>query len=120
LVDEPVGKINDDAGKEPGLSRAQQKTRAVKLVRSAHKTGEGGERAPGDQSNRQEQPGAPAFHQERPGNLQRKIADKKNSTRRSKNRIGQTEIGLHLEHGGREGDIRAIEIVRDVEEKKKW
>src|SRR5438552_7674158 len=38
LIDEPVGKINDHAGKKAGFGRAKQETRAVKLKWSMDKT----------------------------------------------------------------------------------
>src|SRR5262249_53712785 len=42
---------------------------------------------------------------------------KENSARRAKDRIGHTEIAFHPER--RVGDVRAIEIIGDVEKKKK-
>ena len=38
LINEPMRKINDHARKEPRLCCAEQKARAVKLVRTVHKT----------------------------------------------------------------------------------
>ena len=82
-----------------------------------HKTGQDSQRAPDDQGVREQTSCAPAFHQERPGNLQREITDKENSARRAIHRIGQAPIAFHAELGV--GDIGAIKIVRDVEEEKK-
>src|SRR5437868_6372461 len=46
LINEPVGKINNDAGEKTRLRRAEEETRSVKFDRSAHKTGERCESAP--------------------------------------------------------------------------
>src|SRR5207237_10432744 len=70
-IDEPVGKINNDAGEKPSFGRAQQETRAIKFQRSAHKTGEGGECAARNQSYRQREYGARWFLQQRTGNWMR-------------------------------------------------
>src|SRR5438445_780424 len=48
LINEPVGKINNDAGEKTRLRRAEEETRAVKFDRSAHKTGERCEGTPYD------------------------------------------------------------------------
>src|SRR4051812_48498928 len=54
LIDEPVRKINNHAGKEPRLRSTEQKTRAVKLQRTAHEPGQSGESAPRDQRQREQ------------------------------------------------------------------
>src|SRR5437762_6783464 len=117
LVNEPVRKINDYTGEKSGFGRAEQKARAVKLVWSVDKCSEGGERAPGDQRQREQPARAPTFDHKRAGNLQCEIADKKNSACRSEDRVTQAEIASHPER--RVGDVGTIEIIRDVKKKKK-
>src|SRR6266571_7926280 len=80
------------------------------------KSSERCERAPRDQRYREEEPRAPAFNQQRSWNLQREIADEENSARGSEAGVAQAEIALHPER--RVGDVRTIEVVRDVKEKK--
>ena len=110
--------IHNHAGKESRLGRAEEETRAIQLERRADETGQGRERTPGDESEcTAVQPCAPAFHKEGTGNLQREIADEENPAGRAEDRIAQTQVAFHAEGGI--GDVGAVEIVRDVEEKKK-
>src|ERR1043166_21947 len=116
-INEPVREINDHAGKEPRLRRAEEKTPAVKLQRAPDKTGQSCQRTPCNQRERQQTLRAPAFHQKRPGNLQPEITNKEDSTRGAKDRVSQTQVAFHPQRGV--GDIRPIQIVRDVEDKEK-
>src|SRR2546430_14983644 len=84
LINEPVRKINNHTGEKACLGCAEQETRAEKLQRRADKTSECCECAPDYQRCREEKSSTPAFHQQRPGNLQRKISNKKNSAGRAK------------------------------------
>src|SRR5260370_40239740 len=84
LINEPVRKINNHTGEKACRGCAEQETRAVKLQRRADETSECCECAPDYQRCREEKSSAPAFYQQRPGNLQRKISNKKNSAGRAK------------------------------------
>src|SRR5258708_21032499 len=87
-------------------------------MRSMDKRGECRERSPCDQRYCQQKSRAPAFDQQRSGNLQREVTNEKDSARGAEDGIGQAEIAFHPERCV--SDVGAVEIIRDVKQKQKW
>src|SRR5581483_11363808 len=116
-INEPMGEINDDAGKKPRLGRAKQETRAVELMRSVDKAGQRRQRSPCDQGYRQQKSRAPAFDQQRSRNLQRKITNEKDSACGAEDGIGEAQIAFHSKRCV--SDVGSVQVVGEVEKKKK-
>src|SRR5579864_32370 len=110
---EPVADVNDDAGKEAGLCRAQQKARAIELAGGVHGRGQHGEGAPDNHDGGDPAAGAPALHQQRAGNLQAEVAYKENAGADAENLVGEMQVANHFQRGI--GQVGAVQVIGNVE-----
>src|SRR5207247_968893 len=98
--------VNDDARIEARLSQPQAETRQVKLEGRAHQGDRRRAQAPRHENASNPPASAPAFDDQGPRNLERQIADEKNTGPKSIYPFVETEFLGHRQLG--EGKIRPV------------
>src|SRR3954463_6586528 len=99
LITEPMREINNNAGEETGFGGSQQQAHRVELPARVHEPHANSHQAPGNQDACDPFSGAPAFHNNRAGNLQQKIAHEENSRSEAEYTVAETEVARHLQTG---------------------
>ena len=107
-------KINNDAREKPGLRHAEKKPRPIKLARGVHHADDDSGNTPGNQDARDPAARAPFLHQQRAGDFEEKISDKKNPRAKAEDLRAETEVPGHAERGI--GHVDPVEEGNDVED----
>jgi hypothetical protein len=108
----PVGEVQDDAGEEARLGRAQQEADHVERHRRAHEHGGRREHAPGDHDAGDPAARAHAVQHHVAGHLEEKVADEEDARAQPVHRLAELQVALHLQLG--EADVHAVEVGHDV------
>ena len=108
----PVGEVQDDAGKEPGLGHAQQEAHDVEAQRGVDEHHAGRQDRPAHHDARDPAPCAHAMQHHVAGNLEQEVADEEDARAEAVHRVGELQRLLHAQLG--ESDVDAVEIGRDV------
>src|SRR5437588_4547938 len=111
-----MAEIDNHAGEKTCLAQTEQKAEQVELVLRLHKTREDGNHAPRDHYAGDPAASAPFFHQDTAGNLQQKIAPKKDAGAEAQDLVGERELAFHLQRGVT--NVYAVEISNDKEAEK--
>jgi len=109
---EPVGEIEDQPGKEPGLGDAQQKPHGAEARRPADRGGEPGQDPPGDHDAGDPQPRADLLHDQVTRQLENRVAPIKCAERKAKGGSRHPEIIAHGQPG--EADVDAVDIGQQI------
>ncbi len=111
-VGKPVGEIEDDAGKEPGLGDAQQKPHGGEAPRPDAEGGEAREQAPGQHDPRDPQPRADFLEDDVARHLEDDIAPEEGARRHAVDGGIEPQLLVHGEGG--KADIDAVEITQEI------
>ena len=117
LLREPEGQVEKNSGEEAGLGDAQQNAEEIEAAHVRHECQRSGKDAPGEHDPRDPQPGAEAVQGQVARHLEQQVADKEETGRKAEHRLGHPEVGAHGEL--REGDVRTIQIVHEIEQDQK-
>ena len=111
---EPIGQVEDDAGKETSLGNAQQEAQEVEHLRRRHPHHGQGDEAPGHHDACDPASRPDLVQDDVAGHLEEKIADEEDARAQAINRLAEPQIRAHLQLG--EADIDAIQIGQYVAE----
>jgi hypothetical protein len=116
LIDEPMGQVDDDAGKKTSLGQSQEKPHSVELVRRSDERHGDGDQPPGKHDACNPAARAPALHDHTAWNFQEGVAEEEDARAQPHHAIAEPEIVRHLQRRG--GNIHAVEKRDHVKEKK--
>src|SRR5437016_12353539 len=111
-----MAEIDNHAGEKTCLAQTEQKAEQVELVLRLHETSQNGNHAPRDHYARNPAASTPFFHQDAAGNLQQKIAPKKDAGAEAQDLVGERQLAFHLQRGVT--TVAAVEISNDRETEK--
>ncbi len=108
----PVGQIQDDAGKEAGLRRAEQEAHHQETGRAGHEDHADRHDAPRHHDPRNPAPRADLLHDQVAGHFEEEIAPEEQSRAEPVDVGRQTNIFIHGQR--READIDAIDVGEEI------
>ena len=111
---EPVGEIEDDAGKEAGLRDAEQEAQDVEAGRTLHERHRRRDQAPGDHHPRDPDPRADLVQDDVGGHLEQKVAPEEDAGAKTVDGRRQADVLVHRQRG--EADIDAVDEGHEVEQ----
>jgi hypothetical protein len=112
LPRKPQRHVEDHAGEEPGLRRAEQDSHGVEAGRAPDERGRRRQHAPGDEDAGDPDPRAEADQQKVARQLAQDVAEEEDAGAEAEFRGGEAEILVHGERG--EADIHAVEEGREI------
>ena len=108
----PVGEVEDHAGEETCLERAEQKAQHVELPGRGDPGHQGGAGAPADHDAQDGLAGADLFEEQVAGHLEQEVADEEQPGAQREHGVAQVQVGLHLQL--READVHAVDIGKHI------
>ena len=106
----PVGEIEQDAGREAGLGRAEQEAQQVETPLPLDAHHQRGDHAPGDHDARHPEPRPDAIEYQVARDLEDKVTDEKDAGAKPVDSFGETEVVAHGQLG--KADVDAVEVVK--------
>src|SRR5262245_28726111 len=91
----PISQVQQNAGVVTGFSQSEQETRDIELVHGLHKASESCDRSPNDKNARDPDAGANPVQDQVAGNLEDRVANKKDADKKPKLLAGDAEFLVH-------------------------
>ncbi len=111
---EPVGEIQNHAGKEPGFRDAEQKADCVELRWVMHEGGTSRDDSPGNKHSADPDPRTHPMKNDVARNLEQKISEEKNTCAESIYTVAEFQVAHHLQFC--KADVHPVDIGDDVAE----
>ena len=112
----PVGEQNQQSREDEAFRHPQQQAVERQQPEDADHSGQGGQRAPGQQGNENNPPGALALRVRRARNLEQEVAEEEQ--RAEKRRLGAGDVeGIRQTGGGAKPVVGAVQIGQAVSDK---
>jgi hypothetical protein len=108
----PVGHVQDHAGVEARLGRAQQEAQHIELRGRGHEHHGRRDQAPHDHDAGNGGLGAYAVHQHVAGHLEEEIADEEQPGSQPVHGLAELQVGQHVQLG--KAHVHAVQVGRDI------
>ncbi len=110
----PLGDVVENARKEPGFRRTEQKAHQVKTLWPLYECHADGDGAPREHDARKPAPGAETVEHQVAGNLEQEVANEEQPRTQTVRGVTNADVGAHVQLG--KADCRAVHVGDQVQQ----